>query len=101
MSQRGMTDHMTFCPVYKLGDTTAWRLAGHWSVGDEQLYCASLAWYIIIAIVIITVIITIFPSFFLPLFTLFTLASVFFVLFFPDSLPHLTMGQVSWQLCGA
>jgi len=42
---------------------SAWGLAGHQSVGGEQLHCAPLVLYIIFIIIIIIIIITIMPFF--------------------------------------
>lgn len=56
MSQRGMPYPMMSCPVFKLGswpgDTMAQGLAGHFSVGGEQLHCALFVLYILLLLLL-------------------------------------------------
>ena len=57
--QRDIPYHVTSCSVYKLGGvswemvTAARELAGHWSVGGEQLRCASLILYILLSLLLL------------------------------------------------
>ena len=56
--QQGIPDHVTSCPVYKLGGVglggiAARELRGHWLASGEQRHCASLVLYIPILLLLL------------------------------------------------